>query len=103
MKYKIKSKKSRRKSLSKVEKNSIDDIDIKLELHEDNGLNEDSEESERDSKCTEEVSPVEKSPQKSEQSKSHKKQSALNGTAHKDATLCDIDEFIANGPRKPEK
>ena len=96
--YKIKTKKAR-KSQPKVDKAILDESDIKLELHEDNGLNEDSEESERESKSAEEESPIEKSPLKNNALKSPKKQAA----ASTNGILSDIDEFIANGPRKPEK
>ena len=63
---------------------NLDESDIKLELLEENGLNE--TESERES--------INESIENEVTSKKVKKESVQ---------LSQIDEFIANGPRKPEK
>jgi len=81
-------KNSRVKSNATV--TNLDESDIKLELLEENGLNE--TESEKDSIESEPIENV-VTAKKSEKLKIKKETKPLGP----------IDEFIANGPRKPEK
>ena len=84
--WKLKTKKTKlRQPKSKADINILDESDIKLELLEDNGLNE--SESEKES-----LSPNSAlSPKK------------LNGTVKDNKFSSELNEFISKGPRKPEK
>jgi hypothetical protein len=82
-------KNTRKKSIAATS-NQDDDSEIKQESHDENGLND----------TESEIGSVKNEP-------AHKKEESLkksNSTSKKeDKILSPIDEFIANGPRKPEK
>ena len=82
-------KNTRKKSLAATS-NQDDDSEIKQESHDENGLND--TESEIGSVKNDPVHKKAESPKKS--SSTSKKEVKI---------LSPIDEFIANGPRKPEK
>jgi hypothetical protein len=92
--YKLKAKRPR-KSILPTEKINLDESDIKLELHEDNGLTESDQESKSEKEhSVEEIKSPKKTPIKTES----------NGKEVKaEVKTSELDEFIAKAPRKPEK